>query len=87
MVPGAYLFGLYLSIVSGRSKYALVVLLMIAFAQPAHAYIDPGSGSYLIQAILAGLLGILYFFKGIRTWIMSFFARLLGKGTDETSEE
>ena len=70
-----------------RATYWLLAVFILACAQPAHAYIDPGSGSYLIQAILAGLLGVLYFVKGIRTWIMSFFARLLGKGTDETSEE
>lgn len=87
MCAGACLFGLYLKAMPTSGKYALTALLLIAFAQPAWAYIDPGSGSYLIQALLAGLLGVLYFFKGIRTYIMSFFARLFGKGTDENAEE
>ena len=28
-------------------------------------YIDPGSGSYLVQAIIAGVLGTLFYFKNI----------------------
>jgi hypothetical protein len=37
-------------------------------------YIDPGS-SYLIQAIIAGALGVVFFFKNILTYIKSFFTR------------
>jgi hypothetical protein len=28
-------------------------------------YIDPGSGSYLVQVIVAGALGVAFFFKNI----------------------
>jgi hypothetical protein len=28
-------------------------------------YIDPGSGSYLVQVIIAGVLGALFYFKGV----------------------
>ena len=45
-------------------------------------YIDPGSGSYLIQMIIAGVLGIVFFFKNIglffkHLWlnIKSYFSR------------
>jgi len=45
-------------------------------------YIDPGSGSYLVQAIIAGALGIAFFFKNIGRffknawwWIRSLFTR------------
>jgi hypothetical protein len=44
------------------------------------AYIDPGSGSLLLQALLAGLLSIPFFFR--RT-IGGFIHRLRG-GSDET---
>jgi hypothetical protein len=43
------------------------------------AYIDPGSGSLLLQALLAGLLSIPFFFR--RT-IGGFIHRLRG-GSDE----
>ena len=38
-------------------------------------YIDPGSGSYLIQAIIAGVLGVAFFFKSIVTYVKHFFFR------------
>ncbi len=37
------------------------------------AYIDPGSGSLLFQAILSSLLTGLVFFKRISNYIKSFF--------------
>jgi hypothetical protein len=42
-------------------------------------YIDPGSGSYLIQAIIAAVLGIVFFFKNIVIAIKHFFYRIFGK--------
>ena len=36
-------------------------------------YIDPGSGSYLVQVIIAGILGIAFYFKTIWTKIKSIF--------------
>lgn len=38
-------------------------------------YIDPGSGSYLIQAIVAAVLGIAFFFKNIMLTVRHFFHR------------
>jgi hypothetical protein len=38
-------------------------------------YIDPGSGSYLIQAIIAGVLGFLFYFKNLWFRIRSFFKK------------
>ncbi len=36
-------------------------------------YIDPGSGSFLVQAIIAAVLGIGFFFKNIWAFIKSVF--------------
>jgi 4-amino-4-deoxy-L-arabinose transferase-like glycosyltransferase len=39
-------------------------LLFLAATAPAHAaYVDPGSGALLLQAIGAGILGVLFFFR------------------------
>jgi hypothetical protein len=38
-------------------------------------YIDPGSGSYLVQAIIAALLGAGFFFKNFWVKIKSFFVK------------
>jgi phosphoglycerate-specific signal transduction histidine kinase len=44
-------------------------------SQEVLAYVDPGSGSLLLQFILAGLVGIGVFFKNIRLWIVQFFRK------------
>ncbi|HTI09664.1 MAG TPA: hypothetical protein VL832_13940 [Puia sp.] len=38
-------------------------------------YIDPGSGSYLIQVIIAAVLGALFYFKNLWWKFRSFFSR------------
>ncbi len=38
-------------------------------------YIDPGSGSYLVQVIIAGVLGAVFYFKSLWWKIKSFFTR------------
>jgi len=48
-------------------------------------YIDPGSGSYLVQMIIAAILGGLFFFKHIWWKIKSFFTR--SKPNQSTKEK
>ncbi len=36
-------------------------------------YLDPGSGSMLIQAVIAGSLAFVMFFKQVKYKILSFF--------------
>ena len=38
-------------------------------------YVDPGSGSYLVQVIIAAILGALFYFKAAWWKIKSFFTR------------
>ena len=57
--------------------FFVVLVMLIAVATPAHAYVDAGSGSYMLQMSLAGLLGVVFSIK--LTWqrIMAFaFERL-----------
>ena len=46
------------------------------------AYIDPGAGSLVIQAIIAGLVSIPFFFRNA---IRSTIGRFRQKPTDETA--
>ena len=45
-------------------------------------YIDPGSGSYLVQMILAAVLGVSMFFKNIKLYVKHFFSRFSKKNKD-----
>ena len=42
-------------------------------------YIDPGSGSFLVQAIIAGALGVAFFFKNFTASVKTFFYNLFRK--------
>lgn len=49
-------------------------------------YIDPGSGSYLIQVIIAAILGVAFYFKTAWNWIKSFFVRNTKKMNNDQNE-
>lgn len=46
-------------------------------------YLDPGSGSYLVQVLIGALLGVVMFFKHIKMYLLSFFKRTPKKQKDE----
>jgi hypothetical protein len=49
-------------------------------------YIDGGTGSMLFQAALGGLLTLTYFFSMKMTAVKEVFARILGRGSNASSE-
>jgi len=49
-------------------------------------YIDPGSGSYLIQVIIAAVLGVVFYFRTGWNWIKSFFIKDSGQKNEEEHE-
>lgn len=54
-------------------------ILTIFFSnQEAQAYINPGSGSYIFQTVVGGILSIFYFFKKI---ILSLLNKIFQKGS------
>ena len=70
------------SIASGLAfAYAFAVLLLIS-EQPAHAYIDPGSGSLIYQTALTLLLGAGFFFRRTLASIGRLFR---GRSSDTAS--
>lgn len=55
-----------------KKIWFVVYLLFFVFTNNAQAYIDPGSGSYLFQILVSGLIGFLFFAKTIIRQITSF---------------
>ena len=53
--------------------------LLAAGAATAHAYLDPGSGSYLFQILIAGLLGSAFLLKTFWRRIGAWLRRRLGR--------
>jgi hypothetical protein len=56
---------------------ALAVLLLTA--TDAHAYLDPGTGSYILQMIVAGLLGAAFALRMFWARIKRFFAGVFSR--------
>ena len=42
---------------------SLIIVFVFIFVKPASAYLDPGTGSYIFQIIVASILAGGYFFK------------------------
>lgn len=49
-------------------------------------YLDPGSGSYLLQLIIAGAMGGLLIVRAYWGRIVKFVRRLFGKGVRENED-
>ena len=61
-----------------RALLALVSTLIFCQTQ-AHAYIDPGTGSYLFQIALASIFGAIFAVKTFWAQIKEFAKKLLHK--------
>jgi len=67
----------------------LGMLLYLAFPPFVYAYLDPGTGSYILQLLVAGLVGGAFVIKMFWSRIQSFFRRLFSRGEkpeDETDD-
>ena len=61
-------------------KVTIITLTLIfVLCFPAYAYLDPGTGSYFIQIIIATLLGAMYAIKHYWYKIKLFCIDLLSK--------
>lgn len=54
-------------------------LYMAVVPQPAHAYLDPGTGSYILQIAAAALFGSLFALKMWWKQITGFISNMLGR--------
>ncbi len=58
---------------------SLILLWQFIMSGPALAYIDPGTGSYLFQMLMAGLLSSMFalkmFWRNIRMYFSRFFSQ------------
>ncbi len=57
----------------------VLVLSLLAIPVDSHAYLDPGTGSYVLQMIIAGLLGAAFAIKmswfRIKRFLSGLFSR------------
>ena len=65
----------------------LFVLFYALLTFNAFAYIDPGSGSYLLQLLIAGILGTLTLLKIYWSRFKLYFSSLVGKQSETDSKK
>ena len=63
---------------------ATVMALMAIAPNAAHAYLDPGTGSMVIQIIVASLAAIGVFLKSFWAQIKAFFVK--GNNNDDSED-
>lgn len=51
------------------------LFITVFFTPPAHAYLDPGTGSMLLQLLLGGVAGVLVVGKLYWARVKGFFGR------------
>ena len=61
--------------------------LTIGMVSPAYAYLDPGTGSIILQSIIGSVAAVLAFGAMYWTRFKRFFRRLAGKDAADTEPE
>ena len=64
-----------------RATLTGVVIVYLLF-EPAHAYVDPGTGAMVLQLAAAALAGAAFYFRAFRSWFWSLFRRDRGDTTE-----
>jgi hypothetical protein len=60
-----------------------ILILLLGFPKPNYAYIDPGTGSYVIQILIAAFISISFAVKIFWKKIKTFFRKLFKKNGHE----
>ena len=68
-------------------SFILVIVLTVCVYTPAYAYLDPGTGSYILQVIIAALLGMAYLVKVYWKKILGFWGRLFPKMSKTSNDD
>jgi hypothetical protein len=68
-------------------RRAAMIAFAAGFSSPALAYIDPGTGSMLLQVIGAGVAGAIFYFRELRYKVLSMFSRRPAPTAEESGEQ
>jgi hypothetical protein len=70
-----------------KNVIIITVVLLLWSARGVDAYIDPGTGSYIIQIIIGGGLGAAFALKVYWKKVKFYFSNLLSKKTKNDKHE
>lgn len=78
-------FRSFLQCLNGTAVFSYLLVLLAA--KPAYAYLDPGTGSMILQLLLGGVAGALMVGRLYYRKIRSFFAGLLGRQAQDENHK
>ncbi len=67
--------------------FVLMSVWLLIFCREAYAYLDPGTGAFLLQLLLGGLVGVAFGIKIFWRRIVPFFSHLFSKRHAGEKEE
>ncbi|PIR06611.1 MAG: hypothetical protein COV55_03750 [Candidatus Komeilibacteria bacterium CG11_big_fil_rev_8_21_14_0_20_36_20] len=70
-----------------KSNLIFLSLFFLLVTKTAHAYLDPGSGSFIFQIIIAGLLSGAFAIKMYFKKIKKLFTRIFNRKKTDYEEE
>jgi hypothetical protein len=65
----------------------LLSLILLLFTKDSEAYIDPGSGSYVLQLLVASFFAVLFAIKMFWRNIKAYFSKTGGKDNQNAGSE
>jgi hypothetical protein len=77
------IFYAYLGTIMSFKALGLAVSIFFLSSTNSFAYLDMGTGSYIIQAILAGFFASLFFIKTYWFKLSAFISKILGKSKED----
>ena len=60
---------------AGTVEASLIAAVMLLWTAPAHAYLDPATGSILLQGLIAGVAGALVVVRLYWARVKAFFRK------------
>jgi hypothetical protein len=66
-------------------RMVLLAVMLMSVSAPALAYIDPGTGSMLLQMGMAAIAGALFYFRQFRMMLVDWFRRSVLRQSPDAS--
>lgn len=66
-----------------RNIVVIGLFILVGFQKDAYAYLDPGSGSFIFQLLIAGLLGGIFLLKNFWKKSISALSGIFKKRSKE----
>ena len=70
-----YMYLMLMKISVSNLKFLCLIVGLISYTSPAYAYLDPGTGSMLVQGLIGGVAVVMSFLSIYWQKVKAFFAK------------